>query len=120
MLGLLTLWVEAGKPSLKYGLRVTSQRAELKIPATINTYCPRCRKYTPHKVVLYKKGKDRSLAKGARQHEWELHGYGGQKYPIQRKKSKVTQKQTLKLICTVCGYTIHKEGIRMRKLEIVG
>ena len=94
-------------------------RLGLKIPATIRTYCPRCRKHTEHKVTLYKKGKDRALAIGARRHERELHGYGGQKYPIQRKKAKLTQKQTLKLICKECGYTIHKKGIRLKKLEIV-
>jgi len=104
--------------TLKYGMR--SYRLELKIPGSINTYCPRCRKYTEHKVTLYKKGKDRALARGARHHERELHGYGGQKYPIQRKKSKTTQKQTLKLVCKKCGYTIHKSGIRLRKLEITG
>ena len=90
----------------------------LKVPATIRTYCPRCRKHTEHKVTLYKKGKDRALAIGARRHERELHGYGGQKYPIQRKKAKLTQKQTLKLTCKECGYTIHKKGIRLKKLEI--
>lgn len=90
----------------------------MKIPETINTYCPKCRKYTEHKVTLYKKGKDRALAAGARRHERELHGYGGQKYPLQRKKSKTTQKQTLKLICKECNYTIHREGIRLKKLEI--
>ncbi|MCX8187712.1 MAG: 50S ribosomal protein L44e [Nitrososphaeria archaeon] len=92
----------------------------MKVPGIINTYCPKCRKNTPHKVTLYKKGKERSLARGARHHERELRGYGGQKYPIQRKKSKTTQKQTLKLICNECGRAIHREGIRMRKLEIAG
>ncbi|MEM4500926.1 MAG: hypothetical protein QW512_02195 [Thermofilaceae archaeon] len=39
----------------------------------------------------------------------ELHGYSGQKYPIQRKKSKTTQqKQMLKLVCEECCYTMHK------------
>ncbi|MEM2732451.1 MAG: eL42 family ribosomal protein, partial [Nitrososphaerota archaeon] len=65
------------------------------------------------------KGKERALAIGARRHERELHGYGGQKYPIQRKKAKTTQKQTLKLICKICNYTIHREGIRLKKLEII-
>ncbi|RLG07131.1 MAG: 50S ribosomal protein L44e, partial [Thaumarchaeota archaeon] len=33
-------------------------------------------------------------------------------------KAKLTQKQTLKLTCKECGYTIHKKGIRLKKLEI--
>ncbi|MCD6264301.1 50S ribosomal protein L44e, partial [Candidatus Bathyarchaeota archaeon] len=72
-----------------------------------------------HKVTLYKKGKDRALARGARHHERELHGYGGQKYPIQRNKAKTTKKHALKLQCKVCGYTYQKKGIRLKKLEVV-
>ena len=89
------------------------------VPKEIRTYCPRCRAHTIHKVSLYKKGKERALAIGARRHERELHGYGGQKYPIQRKKAKTTDKKTLLLKCTKCGRVVNREGIRLKKLEIV-
>ncbi len=90
----------------------------MKAPKEINTYCPKCRKHQPHRVSLYKKGKERALAEGARRHEREKKGYGGQKYPLQRKFSKTTKKQTLKLTCKACGYTSHKNGIRLKKLTI--
>lgn len=68
---------------------------------------------------MYKKGKERSLAIGARRHERELKGYGGQKYPIQRKKSKTTDKKTLVLKCVACGRSVMREGIRLKKMEVV-
>ena len=91
---------------------------EVNAPKEIKTYCPRCKKHQSHAVTLYKAGKPRALAKGARHHEREKKGYGGQAYPLQREFSKTTKKQTLKLKCKVCGYTIHKDGIRLRKLVI--
>jgi len=90
----------------------------MKVPKEITTYCPRCRAHTPHRVALYKAGKRRALAAGERHHKREKKGYGGQKYPLQRKFAKTTKKQTLKLTCKTCGYTLHKEGIRLRKLTI--
>jgi len=90
----------------------------MNVPKEITTYCPRCRKHQVHTVSLYKAGKRRALAKGERHHRREKKGYGGQKYPLQREFAKTTKKQTLKLTCKVCGYTRHKEGIRLRKLVI--
>jgi len=92
--------------------------AEMNVPKEIRTYCPRCKKHQTHTVALYKAGKRRALAKGERRHEQEKKGYGGQKYPLQKEFSKTTKKQTLKLKCKVCGYTRHKDGIRLRKLAI--
>jgi len=91
----------------------------VKVPETINTYCPKCNAHTEHKVSIYRKGKERALAIGARRHERELHGYGGQKYPIQRNKAKTTEKKTLVLTCSKCGRKLMREGVRLRKLEIV-
>lgn len=90
----------------------------MKVPKVITTYCHRCKKHTEHAVTLYKKGRDRALAEGTRRYERKQKGYGGQKKPRQRRTAKTTKKQTLKLKCKVCGYTIQKSGIRTRKLEI--
>ncbi len=90
----------------------------MKAPKTLITYCPKCKKHTEHLVTLYKKGKDRSLASGNRRHERERHGYGGQKFPEQKKFAKTTKKQMLKLRCKVCNYTLQRYGIRLKKLEI--
>ncbi|MEM1515261.1 MAG: 50S ribosomal protein L44e [Candidatus Bathyarchaeia archaeon] len=90
----------------------------MKVPKEIKTYCPRCNKSTVHTVSLYKDGKRRTLAKGERAHERERRGYGGQKYPLLRRKAKTTKKQSLKLKCKECGCIIQREGIRLKKLTI--
>lgn len=69
-------------------------------------------------VSLYRKGKDRALAAGARHHEWDKHGYGGQKYPELKRTAKTTKKATMKLKCKGCGCTFHKNGIRLRKATV--
>jgi len=91
----------------------------MKIPSRLTTYCPKCNAHTEHTTSLYKKGKERKLSLGARRHERELHGYGGQKYPIQRKKAKTTDKKTVLLKCVKCGRMVSRAGIRLKKLEIV-
>jgi len=90
----------------------------MNVPRTIRAYCPRCNMHTEHTVSLYKEGKRRALAKGERHHEREKKGYGGQKYPMLRRKAKTTKKQTLKLRCKNCGYISHRKGVRLRRLTI--
>jgi len=90
----------------------------MNVPRQISTYCPRCGTHTEHAVSLYKEGKRRALAKGERHHKRERKGYGGQKYPMLRRKAKTTKKQTLKLRCRVCGYISHRKGIRLRRITI--
>lgn len=90
----------------------------MKLPRSLNTYCPKCKTHTPHTVTLYKKGKERALAIGARHHEWDKHGYGGQKYPELKRTAKTTKKATMKLTCKKCGYTLLKKGIRLKKAEL--
>ncbi|PLJ76764.1 50S ribosomal protein L44e [Infirmifilum sp. NZ] len=91
----------------------------MKVPNVIRTYCPRCKTHTEHEVTLYKAGKRRTLAEGQRRYLRKQKGYGSKRKPEQKRTAKVTKKQVLKLKCKVCGYTIHKEGIRLKKLEIV-
>jgi large subunit ribosomal protein L44e len=91
----------------------------LNVPKEVRTYCPKCKQHQVHTVALYKAGKARALAKGARRHAREKRGYGGQKYALQREFAKTTKKQTLKLKCKVCGFMRHKDGIRLRKLAII-
>jgi large subunit ribosomal protein L44e len=90
----------------------------MNVPKEIVTHCPKCNKHTAHTVSIYKEGRRRALAKGERAHERERRGYGGQKYPILRRKAKTTKKQTLKLKCKDCGHIIHREGIRLKKITI--
>ncbi|MEM3387194.1 MAG: 50S ribosomal protein L44e, partial [Nitrososphaerales archaeon] len=55
----------------------------------------------------------------ARRHAEDKKGYGGQKFPELKRTAKTTKKQTLKLKCKECGRQSMREGIRLRKLEIV-
>lgn len=91
----------------------------MKVPREIRTYCPRCRKHTVHTVSLYKPGKRRSLAEGQRRYLAKLKGYGSKRKPEQKRTAKITKKQVLRLKCRECGYIRHREGIRLRKIEIV-
>jgi large subunit ribosomal protein L44e len=90
----------------------------MNVPKEISTYCPRCKTHTSHAVSLYKEGRRRALARGERQHERKRKGYGGQKYPMLKRKAKTTKKQALKIRCKQCGFTRQKKGIRLRKLTI--
>ncbi|MCS7116654.1 MAG: 50S ribosomal protein L44e [Nitrososphaerota archaeon] len=91
----------------------------MKIPKEIRTYCAKCRKHTLHTISLYKKGKERASAIGARRHAEDKKGYGGQKYPELVRTAKTTKKQTLKLKCRECGRESLRKGIRLKKVEIV-
>ncbi len=91
----------------------------MKIPKAINTNCPRCKAHTNHIVSLYRKGKERPLCAGARRHERDRHGYGGQKYPELKRTAKTTKKTVMNLKCKKCGYILQRGGIRLRKAEIV-
>lgn len=90
----------------------------MKVPRTRNTHCPKCNKHTEHTLSLYRKGKDRALAEGNRRYDRKQKGYGGMRKPKLRKTAKTTKKQTFKLRCRDCGYTIMKHGVRLRRLEI--
>jgi len=90
----------------------------MKVPKTLNTYCPKCRKHTEHDISPYKRGRDRALAEGNRRYARKNEGYGGQRDPRQRKTAKTTKKQTLMLKCKTCGRVGQRMGIRLRKLEI--
>ncbi len=83
------------------------------------THCSKCNKHTTHTISIYKRGKERKSAIGARHHAEDRKGYGGQKFPELRRKARTTRKQTLKLKCKECGYQLIRPGIRLRKLEIV-
>ncbi|RLE77184.1 MAG: 50S ribosomal protein L44e, partial [Thermoprotei archaeon] len=60
----------------------------------------------------------RALAQGERRYEAKKKGYGSKRKPEQKRTAKITKKQVLKLKCTVCGYVIHRRGIRLKRIEI--
>ena len=90
----------------------------MKIPKTLTTYCPRCKTHREFAVSLYKAGKRRGARLGERRQAIRKKGYGGQKFPMQHNQAKVTKKQTLRLSCKECNYTIQRKGIRLKKAEV--
>lgn len=91
----------------------------MKVPRSIMSYCPRCNKHTVHTVALYRGGQERTLSKGRRRVTRKREGYGSSREPVQKRKAKVTKKQTLKLTCKECKYITHREGVRLKKIEVV-
>ncbi|NIM46366.1 MAG: 50S ribosomal protein L44e [Nitrososphaeria archaeon] len=88
------------------------------MPKEMRTYCPRCKRHSEHAVKLYKKGKQSAMRSGVVHHEYDKRGYGGQKFPQQKKTAKTTKKMIIKLECKECGYVMHRMGKRVRKLAI--
>jgi large subunit ribosomal protein L44e len=90
-----------------------------KIKPEMNTYCPKCRKHTKHKVKLAKKGSARSMARGTRKHLRKLVGYGG-KVAGEKSVRKMGKRQKITLQCSVCKKK-HERVIGSRtkvKLEV--
>lgn len=106
------------KYSKLHGLTKAWGRLQMKAPKKIRTYCPKCKTHSEHAVTTYKKGGERTMSVGARRHEREKHGYGGQKWPELVRTAKTTKKVLLKLTCRTCEYTLYRLGIRLRKLEV--
>ena len=90
----------------------------MKFPRTMRTYCPKCRTHTDHAVSFYKAGKRKAAKQGERHQAVRKKGYGGQKFPLQHNQAKVTKKQSLRLECNECGYTLMRKGIRLKKAEL--
>ncbi|HXW36695.1 MAG TPA: 50S ribosomal protein L44e [Nitrososphaerales archaeon] len=91
----------------------------MKFPKEMNTYCAHCKKHTTHSVALYKRGKERANSWGARRQAGRKRGYGGQKFPELIRTAKTTKKATLRLKCKDCSKESMRDGIRLRKAEIV-
>ena len=90
----------------------------MKMHKEMRKFCPKCKTHTIHSVALYKKGKDRTVAEGARRHAEDKKGYGGQKFPELKRTAKTTKKMTLRYACKTCQRKTMKQGLRIRKLEI--
>lgn len=91
----------------------------MNIPKEVNRFCPKCNKHTKQKISTYKAGKRRGSAIGERRHAEDKKGYGGQKFPKLAKPAKVTKKVTPIMMCTVCKKKYNKQGIRIKKFELI-
>ena len=91
----------------------------MKVPKTLTTFCPRCKTHREFNVSLYKAGKRRASKEDERRQAERKKGYGGQKFPLQHNQAKTTKKQSLKLVCRQCSYSLQRKGIRLKKVEVV-
>tara|TARA_B100001013_G_scaffold283229_1_gene183143 strand:+ start:391 stop:672 length:282 start_codon:yes stop_codon:yes gene_type:complete len=92
----------------------------MKIPKEMKHYCPSCKKHNLHTVSTYKAGKQRRSSLGARRHEEDRKGYGGQKFPELKRTAKTTKKVTLRFKCQNCSkINMKSRGLRIRKMEIL-
>ena len=74
----------------------------MKIPPTINVYCPYCRKHSVHKLSELKKHATRALSFGQRKFERRIVGYTS-KVAGKVRKVKQSQKRSFLLKCGSCG-----------------
>jgi large subunit ribosomal protein L44e len=82
----------------------------MKMKKELNKFCPKCKKFTVQ---------DRKMAEGARRHAEDKKGYGGQKFPELKRTAKTSKKITLRYTCKSCQRKTMKNGMRIRKLEIL-
>jgi len=89
----------------------------MKAPKALKSYCGHCKTHTEHSTSLYKKGRERAMSAGLRRYNRKKAGYGSQPKQIQKRFSKVTKKQSLRLKCKKCGRVSVRKGLRLKKLE---
>ncbi len=100
----------------------------MKLPKTVNRYCPYCKKHTEHRVSQTKKGQPSSMKHGAKQRMWK-RGRGRGKGNLgklskgalsgwKRYNKKSSKKTDLRYECSVCK-KIHtqRKGFRTKKIE---
>ncbi|MBS3164523.1 50S ribosomal protein L44e [Candidatus Woesearchaeota archaeon] len=102
----------------------------MKFPKTMNRFCPKCKKHTPHKVELNKKRNASSLTYGSK-HRARLrgqargHGNRGRYSKPAVSSFKMTGKKASKKVdlryrCSTCKKAqIIGEGFRAKRLEFV-
>jgi len=101
----------------------------MKIPKTINRYCPFCKKHSPHKVSQNKKKAPSALKRGAKQRMWKrglARGKGNSKLSKgaltkwKRYNKKSSKKTDFRYECTVCKKShMQNKGLRTKKVEFV-
>ncbi len=99
----------------------------MKVPKTIRKYCPHCKAYTEHKVVIVRPKIQRGgLGWGARKAREGKKGKGNHgkfsKRPMSQRKrynAKTSKGADIRLICTQCGKgRIMEVSGRFKKIEL--
>ena len=90
----------------------------MKMPRTINTYCPYCKTHREHEVERVKKKKASELKWGQRRFRRATAGYGGFPRPKPAGREKPTKRVPLRYRCKTCKKAHQTKGIRARKFEL--
>ncbi len=100
----------------------------MKLPKTVNRYCPYCKKHTQHRVAINKKRNPRTMTYGSKiraRRRGQARGIGNMgrysKPAISKFKmtgKKASKKTDLRYECNECKKKhIQREGYRSRKIE---
>jgi len=90
----------------------------MKMPRTINTYCPYCKTHTPHEVERVKKKKASELKWGQRRFRRVTSGYGGFPRPKPEGREKPTKRVLLRYRCMQCNKAHQKSCFRAKQFEL--
>ncbi len=90
----------------------------MKMPRTINTYCPYCKTHTPHEVERVKKKKASELKWGQRRFRRVTSGYGGFPRPKPEGREKPTKRVLLRYRCKQCNKAHQKSCFRAKQFEL--
>lgn len=98
----------------------------MKIPEKMNTYCPKCRKHTTHKVKIEKiRQRGGGMTRGARAKARKTRGYGNhgrysRRAVSQRSMtSKTSQKVDMRLECSECKSQQIRSRPRTKRAELL-
>lgn len=94
----------------------------MKMPKTIKTYCPKCKKHQEHTVKQVKKRARSSahpMSQSVNRFERKTKGYRGFPRPKPKGEGKPTKKLDLRMVCKVCKKMHTKKGFRIKKFELV-
>ena len=100
----------------------------MKLPKTVNRYCPYCKKHTQHRIAINKKRNPRTMTYGSKiraRRRGQARGIGNMgrysKPAISKFKmtgKKASKKSDLRFTCKVCKKThLQRKGFRARRLE---
>lgn len=91
----------------------------MKMPKSLNTYCPFCKKHTKHEVEKVKKGKASGMSRIERQKR-RSYGIGNRgKFSKVPGGDKPTKRVALRYRCTACKKAHLRPGFRVSKFELM-
>ena len=98
---------------------LASEGVKMKLPRSISTYCPYCKKHSDHEVERVKKKKASEMKWGQRRFRRATSGYGGFPRPKPEGREKPTRRVALRYRCKKCKKAHQKQCFKAKKFEIM-